>query len=147
MNESKTEAIVIGPSENSGSRSIDLDYLAPFTSSCIKNQGVFWDQVLKFDKQINAVISSCFFQLRLLSKMKSFLSVKTLEIAIHALITTHLDCNSLYLGISKYSIARLQLVQNAAAKFVMLLQFWNRYIGYLCILELSSKFFSMFLNL
>ncbi len=76
--------------------------------------------------------------------MKSFLSVKTLEIAIHALITTHLDCNSLYFGISKYSIARLQLVQNAAAKFVTLLQFWNRYIGYLCILELSSKFFSMF---
>ncbi len=81
--------------------------------------GVFWDQSLKFDKQINAVISSCFFQLRLLSKIKSFLSVKTLEIAIHALITTRLDyCNSLYLGISKSSIARLQLVQNAAAKFL-----------------------------
>ncbi len=119
MNESKTEVIVFGPSENSGSRSIDLDYLAPFTSSCIKNLGVFWDQGLKFDKQINAVISSCFFQLRLLSKIKSFLSLKTLEIAIYALITTRLDyCNSLYLGISKSSIARLQLVQNAAARFL-----------------------------
>ncbi len=51
--------------------------------------------------------------------MKSFLSLKTLEIAIHALITTRLDyCNSLYLGISKSSIARLQLVQNAAARFL-----------------------------
>ncbi len=119
LNESKTEVIVFGPSENAGSRSIDLDYLAPFTSSCIKNLGVFWDQSLKFDKQINAVISSCFFQLRLFSKIKSFLSVKTLEIAIHALITTRLDyCNSLYLGISKSSIARLKLVQNAAAKFL-----------------------------
>ncbi len=118
VNESKTEVIVFGPSENSGSRSIDLDYLAPFTS-CIKNLGVFWDQGLKFDKQINAVISSCFFQLRLLSKIKSFLSLKTLEIAIHALITTRLDyCNSLYLGISKSSVARLQLVQNAAARFL-----------------------------
>ncbi len=83
------------------------------------NLGVFWDQGLKFDKQINAVISSCFFQLRLLSKIKPFLSLKTLEIAIHALITTRLDyCNSLYLGISKSSIARLQLVQNAAARFL-----------------------------
>ncbi len=100
LNESKTEVLVFGPSENSGSRSIDLDYLAPFTSSCIKNLGVFWDQGLKFDKQINAVISSCFFQLRLLSKIKSFLSLKTLEIAIYALITTRLDyCNSLYLGV------------------------------------------------
>ncbi len=34
-------------------------------------------------------------------------------------ITTRLDyCNSLYLSISKSSIARLQLVQNAAAKFL-----------------------------
>ncbi len=120
LNESKTEVIAFGPSDNNlGSRSIDLDYLAPFTSSCIKNLGVFWDQGLKFDKQINAVISSCFFQLRLLSKIKYFLSLKTLEIAIHALITTRLDyCNSLYLGISKSSIARLQLVQNAAARFL-----------------------------
>ncbi len=45
--------------------------------------------------------------------------MKTLEIAIHALITACLDyCNSLYLGISKSSIARLQLVQNTATKFL-----------------------------
>ncbi len=45
--------------------------------------------------------------------------MKTLEIAIHALITTCLNyCNFLYLGISKSSTARLQLVQNAAAKFL-----------------------------
>ncbi len=119
LNESKSEVIVFGPSENSGSRNIDLDYLAHFTSSCIKNPDVFWDQGLKFDKQINVVISSCFYQLRLPSKIKYFLSVKTLEIAIHALITTCLNyCNSLYLGISKSSTARLQLVQNAAAKFL-----------------------------
>ncbi len=61
LNESKTEVIVFGPSENAGSRSIDLDYLAPFTSSCIKNLGVFWDQSLKFDKQINAVYLFLFF--------------------------------------------------------------------------------------
>ncbi len=63
------KVIVFDPSENSGSRSIDLDCFAPFTSACIKNLGVFWDQRLKFDKQINAVISSCFCQLHLLSKM------------------------------------------------------------------------------
>ncbi len=60
-----------------------------------------------------------FFQIRLFSKIKYFLYMKTLEIAIHALITTRLDyCNSLYLGISKSSIARLQLVKNATAKFL-----------------------------
>ncbi len=72
LNESKTEVIVFEPSENSGSRSIDLDYLAPFTSSCIKNLGVFWDQGLKFDKQINAVISSCFFSCAFSLKLNLF---------------------------------------------------------------------------
>ncbi len=63
-----TECIIVfGPSENSGNKSINMDYLAPFTSSCIKNLGGFWDQSLTFDKQINAVISSLFFQLRFLS--------------------------------------------------------------------------------
>ncbi len=55
LNESKTEVIIFGPSENSGSSCFDLDYLA-FTSSC-KNLGVVWDQSLK---QINAVISLFF---------------------------------------------------------------------------------------
>ncbi len=72
LNEEKSKVIFFGPSENSGSRSIDLDYLAPFTSSCIKNLGVFWDQSLKFDKQINVVFSSCFFQPGL-SKIKFYL--------------------------------------------------------------------------
>ena len=90
LNESKTEVIVFGPHDNFNSSNIDLDYLSPI-SSCIKNLGVFWDQNFKFEKQINAVISSCFFQLRLLSKIRSSLSEKTLEIAVHALITSRLD--------------------------------------------------------
>uniref|UniRef100_A0A8C1LVL1 Reverse transcriptase domain-containing protein n=1 Tax=Cyprinus carpio TaxID=7962 RepID=A0A8C1LVL1_CYPCA len=118
LNESKTEVIVFGPHDNFNCSNIDLDYLSP-TSSCTKNLGVLWDHNLKFEKQINAVISSCFFQLRLLSEVKCSLSEKTLEIAVHALITSRLDyCNSLYYGIAKHSIARLQLVQNAAAKFL-----------------------------
>ncbi len=153
VNESKTEVIVFGPSENSGSRSIDLDYLAPFTSSCTKNLGVFWDQGLKFDKQINAVISSCFFQLRLLSKIKSFLSLKTLEIAIHAAHYNSLGLlQLLYLGISKSSIARLQLVQNAAARFPQGNGIWSCYSNseiatlVTCTYRIEFKFFFLFLN-
>jgi len=98
LNESKTEVIVFGPHDNYDSNNIDLDYLDP-KSSCIKNLGVLWDQNLKFEKQIITVISACFFQLRLLLKIKSSLFEKTLEIAIHALITSRLDyCNSLYLA-------------------------------------------------
>jgi len=55
---------------------------------------------LNFDKQISSVISSSFYHL--LSKVKPFLNPKTLEMAVHAFITTRVDdCNSLYCGISK----------------------------------------------
>ena len=38
---------------------------------------------------------------------------------VHAFVTSRLDyCNSLYCGISKTQITRLQLVQNAAARFL-----------------------------
>ena len=81
--------------------------------------GVLLDGPLQFDKQISSVIGSSFYQLRLLFKIKHFLTDKTLEMAVHAFITSHLDySNSLYCGISKLQIARLQLVQNAAARFI-----------------------------
>ncbi len=73
----------------------------------------------KFDRQINSVVKSSFFQLRLLSKAKPFLSFKNLEKVIHAFITSKLDySNSLYTGISQTASSRLQLVQNAAARLL-----------------------------
>ncbi len=85
----------------------------------MKNLGVVFDEHLKFDRQINSVVKSSFFQLRLLSKAKSFLSFKNLEKVIHAFITSKLDyCNSHYTGISQTALSRLQLVQNAAARLL-----------------------------
>uniref|UniRef100_A0A8C2CFE3 Complement component 5 n=1 Tax=Cyprinus carpio TaxID=7962 RepID=A0A8C2CFE3_CYPCA len=77
------------------------------------------DRCLKFHKQISAVIGSSFFSLHSLTKIKYFLPKRSMETAIHALITSRLDyCNSLYFGISKSQTARLQIVQNAAARFL-----------------------------
>ncbi|KAI2647433.1 DNA mismatch repair protein MSH3 [Labeo rohita] len=92
-------------------------------SSCVKQYvkklGVVFDEHLRFDRQINSVVKTSFFQLRLLSKAKSFLSFKNFEKVIHAFITTRLDyCNSLYVGISQTALSRLQLVQNAAARLL-----------------------------
>ncbi len=47
------------------------------------------------------------------------LSSKDLEIVIHALISSRLDyCNSLYIGLPQSTRSRLQMVQNAAARFL-----------------------------
>lgn len=66
------------------------------------------------------MVKSSFFHLRNLAKVKSCLTFKSLEIAIHALISSRLHyCNSLYKGISQTSIQRLQKVQNAATRLLM----------------------------
>ncbi len=56
-----------------------------------------------------------FFQLRQLAKIKPYLPRQHFETVTHAFVTTRLDyCNALYVGVSGSSVARLQMVQNAA---------------------------------
>lgn len=78
-----------------------------------------FDCGMKFDTQISNVVKISFFQLRLLSKVKPFLTRHDLEKALHAFISSRLDyCNALYIGLSQTSLSHLQLVQNAAARFL-----------------------------
>lgn len=75
-----------------------------------KNLGFIFDHALKFDKQINSVVKSSFYQLRQIAKLKSILLFKDLEKVIHTFITSRLDyCNSLYMGVCQSSFARFSL--------------------------------------
>lgn len=77
------------------------------------------DPQLKLESQICSVVRTSFFHLRQLAKIKHFLARQQFETVIHAFVTTRLDyCNALYFGVSHSSIARLQLVQNAAARLL-----------------------------
>lgn len=119
FNETKTEIIVFSPSESSISKNLDLGGLNSYLRPWVKNLGFILDDNLKFDRQINSVVKTCFYQLRLLAKAKPFLSFKDLEKLIHTFISSRLDyCNSLYLGISQQTMSRLQIVQNATARFL-----------------------------
>jgi len=85
----------------------------------VKKLGVFFDSSLQFDKQVNAVVRSGFFQLRTLAKVKQFLSVEDLERVVHTFVTSRLDnCNALYAGINQSTLTCLQIVQNAAARLL-----------------------------
>ncbi len=119
LNEEKTEVVLFGPSDFYDGSNLDQGFLNSNATPCAKNLGVLLDSGLRFDKQINSVVKSCFFHLRRLAKVKTFLSLRKFEIVIHVFITTCLDyCNSLYYGVNRSSIGRLQLVQNAAARLL-----------------------------
>jgi len=67
---------------------------------------VYINSSLKLNAQINHGVKTSFFHLRNLAKMKSCLTYKSLEIAIHALVSSKFDyCNLLYKGISQSSTA------------------------------------------
>ena len=115
VNESKTEVIVFGPSGRD-LPPFDLGPLQPYLKPMVTSLGVKVDNALKLDKQINHIVKSSFYHLRLLAKVLSF---KDFERVIHAFVTTRLDyCNALYTGINKASLTRLQLVQSSAARLL-----------------------------
>ncbi len=98
---------------------VDCGPLAPYVTQCTRNLGVRFDHNLKSYKQISAVVKSCLFHLRQLSKVKPFLSQSNFQMVAHAFVATRLDyCNSLYYGVSQSSLSHLQLVQNAAARLL-----------------------------
>ena len=54
------------------------------------------------------------------SKIRNYLLDFATERVVHAFITSKLDyCNSLYYGLPKYLLKRLQSFQNSAAKLVV----------------------------
>ena len=119
FNDSKTEVMVFRPSAARDISSLDLGPLQPFLKPVVTDLGVKLDSDFKFDKQINSVVKSSFYQLRLLAKVKSAVSISDFERLIHAFISTRLDyCNALYAGVSQACLSRLQLVQNAAARLL-----------------------------
>ena len=122
LNDSKTDFMILGSAHrlnniNTTHIKIGDDLVKPSTT--VKNIGATLDPQLKMDKQINMVCKSAWYHLYQLGKIKKYLSDSQLRSVIQAFVISKLDQNnSLLAGSPKYLIAKLQSVQNAAAKFV-----------------------------
>ena len=59
------------------------------------------------------------YHLRNLFRIRRYLTEKSASMVVDAFITSRLDhCNSLYFGLPKYQVKRLQQLQNTSARFV-----------------------------
>ena len=82
-----------------------------------KNLGVYIDSTLSMDVQIQMLTSACFSTIRLLSRIKYFLTTEQLQLLVCSLVLSKLDyCNILYYGISAANMRKLQSIQNSAAR-------------------------------
>ncbi len=114
-----TECVVFGPSSASKEIISRLFSMKISVSDHVKNLGVIMDSSLVLDKLVSSVLRAAFYQLIIISKLKSILSFRDLETIIHAFVSSRIDyCNSVYIGITQGQLSRLQLVQNAAARFL-----------------------------
>ena len=97
LNENKSEIILFGLTTTVPILQNHLESLSYTVKPTARNLGVTFDSDLTFEKQISTVVRACFYHLRCISRLRSFLSRPDLEKVIHAFISSRLDyCNSLY---------------------------------------------------
>ena len=117
LNENKTEFIILGLSQQLkevGNITIIIPNVA-----AVKNLGMFLDAELKYTIHINKLTSSSFNTLHTIAPVQCHLDQETTKILVQALILSKLDyCNSLFLGIPKYNIAKLQRIQNMSCRII-----------------------------
>ena len=72
---------------------------------------------MTMDAQIGSVVSGSHHLLRLLCRLTPFIPKEDIAVVVGTIINSRLDyANALYLGLPKYQITRLQVVQNTAAR-------------------------------
>ena len=123
LNADKTEVMSVCSKSNLGlvgSSSINLCGTdIPFQTS-VKYLGVKLDQTLSMQDQISSVCRACFFDLRRISSIRSYLSKEAAVKLVSATVISRLDyCNSTLSGVSEEQLERLQRVQNSAARLVL----------------------------
>ena len=91
----------------------------------VRNLGVWFD--FSFSKHFQNVYKGCFIQLRDFRNIRQFLTHDASVLVANAFVSSRLDyCNSLFRGLSKFSLHRLQSIQNSAARIVTNLSIYTR---------------------
>ena len=117
--------------------SVESHQIMPFDT--ILNLVVRFDKHFLFKDRISNLCRSASLSLSRISKIRSYLDVKTVERLVHIFVTAKLDyCNSLPCDLPKCQISRLQRIQNTAARIVTLTkkndnilhQYFETYTGY-----------------
>ena len=123
LNDDKTEFIIIGTRQQLGklqAMNIKVGGSEIKPSSQVKNLGCWLDTNLYMHDHITNACKAGFFYLHNIRRIKKYLSRDSLLTLVHAFITSRLDyCNALLYGLPKEQIAKLQRVQNAAARLIM----------------------------
>ena len=123
LNDDKTEVMVFGSKHQL--KQVNINHIRvgdsniALTESAV-NIGVTLDSNLSMIKHVNKIVSTAWYHLRNISKIRKFLTQSATETIIHAFITSRLDtCNCILYGITDKTINKLQVIQNKCAKVIV----------------------------
>ena len=121
LNDDKTEFLLISSRHQLGDvcppLTIGEHIIMPALQA--RNIGAIFDQQLSLDQHIRSVSKSAFFHIHKIGLIRKFLTTKAAKTIVHAFITSRLDhLNSLLIGLPAKSVAKLQRIQNAAARLI-----------------------------
>ena len=124
INTDKTRLMVFGSRHFLSSFNLltirsDSGEIIPISKS-INFLGVELDRQLNFNSQISNMCSSVNLTLKNVRLIRKLMDKSSAEMLIHSLVTNKLDyCNALFVGLSSGNLAKLQLMQNNAARTVL----------------------------
>ena len=122
LNDAKTEFLVIETRQQLSMiniNSIKIGDADIVPESPIRYLGAWFDSTLSMEAHVTKTCSTGFYYLYNLKRIRRYLSRENVETLINAFISCRLDyCNSLMYGLPAYQLAKLQRVQNAAARLI-----------------------------
>jgi len=119
----KTEFLVIGSRQqllkiNHSSVRVGMIDIKPV--KVVRNLGAWFDSQFSMSTHISKSCSAAFFWLHNIKRISHFLHRDKLEMVLHAFVTSRIDyCNELLYRLPDCETAKLQRVQNTAARLLM----------------------------
>lgn len=84
-----------------------------------RNIGAIIDKNMSMERHVSSICKSAYFHLYNIGLVRKFLTPDSTKTVVQALVTSRLDClNALLLGLPANIIAKLQRVQNCAARVI-----------------------------
>jgi len=124
LNDSKTEVLLIGSDhllQKIQKQNLTIGDEAIMPSDKARNIGAMFDKTLSMNDHIAQTCKNAWYHLRQIGEIRSYLDIEATQTLMHSFVTSRLDAfNGLLYGIPKQQIAKLQRIQNAAARIVTL---------------------------
>jgi hypothetical protein len=121
LNSDKTEVIVITPPsvKQHSISSLSINNSDIEISQIVRDLGVQFDSLLKMEEHIVTTCRKAFYQIHLISKVRKYITEDSARTLVQTNVISLLDyCNCLLIGLPKNLIAKLQRVQNCAARLI-----------------------------